>query len=176
MHTRHAVCVLADMQPEHFKSLARRDQLPTIHVPVVSDEKIEDDAGTRGWNRFSDVEAVQIAVSNALAVQMGYADGVSHATASKIVNCNGGAIVDALAKIGPLASGGDVWMSYVAYGDAGGANRSGDLASITLGILSEMANGGSVARIFAINISDVVRKMILRATAAGIAFPHPSDS
>jgi hypothetical protein len=178
MYTRARVCTLAGMDPERFKSLARRDQLPTNFVPIgkhKGDDNIQDEIRTRGWNRFSNFDAACIAVTNALASQMGYADGLTHATASKVVSCNSGAITEALENSKATPNASDIWVGYVAYGNGGGANRAGDLASIALTLLAELNAGEQVARVFAVNVSDVLRTMRQRATEAGFQFPAKGD-
>ena len=164
------------MDPERFKSLARRHQLPTTFVPIGvhrNNEAIRDEIQQRGWNRFSDFEATCIAVANALVREMGLANGVPNETAVKIVSCNGGAIHEALRSIKPSPSAADIWLGYASHGDAGGANHYGDLATVTVKILSDLAQGERPARLILVNVSDVVRSMFERAHAAGIAFPQP---
>src|ERR1700736_6136539 len=85
MFTRGDVCMLTGIDVEDFKNRARRDLLP-----VNADEPCD------GRRRFSNAEVLRIAVADRLVTRIGYADGTSQETASKIASNNAGAIADAL--------------------------------------------------------------------------------
>jgi hypothetical protein len=170
MFTRQAICALADIPVERFKSLVRRDQLPTINVPIggISDAA-RDAAKEPGWNRFSAEDAFMIAVQEGLSRQIGYADGLSYSsqTASRIVANNRDAIQDVL-KSPSHAHSKDRWLGYAgasvdkrASGEnPGGRNVSGILKEV-LETLARDEDG--YTRLFLVNADAVLREVQARA-------------
>jgi hypothetical protein len=178
MYTRQHVCVLANIDVERFKTLARRNQLPTVFVPPMGvNERSLDRMQTPGWNRFPTLDAAKITVSEAFNQQMGYADGLSSTTAAMIASNNSEGILEALQKWAdsPAPSSKDIWVGYAGfYERGGGENVFGTLETVSKR-LSEYSTRAFAsewpARLFLVNVSEVIREMARRAAAAGIQFP-----
>lgn len=77
MFTRQEVCALAAIPVERFKTMIRRDQLPSVHSDAAKDSY-----------RFSAEAAFTIAIQESLSREIGCADGLSLTTASRIVAYN----------------------------------------------------------------------------------------
>lgn len=93
MFSRQDVCALTGIPVARFKSLARRNQLPTPYVPPAgASEDAQDHAKERGWNWFSPIDVLNIAVQERLMMQIGYADGFGADTAANVVTNNAGDI------------------------------------------------------------------------------------
>jgi hypothetical protein len=179
MHTRQDVCALTGIPVERFKTLARRDQLPTFYVPPagVSDE-ILDKVRERNWNWFAPYDVFCIAIQSRLMAEIGYADGLAANTAAKIVANNGGDIgrVFHLAPKGKIEkpSHHDIWIGYLGFTDVdgsnkGGQNLGGSLANIISTIKSADAPG-SKSRLFLVNASAVLREIRQQANLLSIEF------
>lgn len=181
MFTRQDVCALTGIPVERFKSLARRNQLPTIYVPPAgASAGIQDHAKERGWNWFSPIDVLLIAVQERLMAQIGYADGFSADTAAKIVINNAGDIGNILWLASPTigeTSPHDIWVGYLGYtdqvgGDNGGRNVSGSLASIVGWIEAD----ADKSRLVLVNVSAVLRDIRNRADRLNIEFVVPAES
>jgi hypothetical protein len=184
MFSRQDVCALTGIPVERFKSLARRDQLPTIYVPPAgASEDVQDHAKERGWNWFTPIHVLQIAVQERLMAQIGYAGGFGADTAAKIVINNAGDIGRifwlASAPVGE-PSPNDLWIGYLGYTDRvgnsyGGRNLSGSIAAIVAEQVEVDAEGEQPARIVLANVSAVLRDIRNNAARLNIAFPVPAD-
>lgn len=184
MYTRRDVCALTGLSEAQFKNLARRDQFPFERPQTLNSEAYRDDIGAPGWNRFSAVDVLLIAVQQRLMSTIGYADGLGPETARNIVGNNGGAIADMLRA----SVKSDEWIGYVGQpiergGSDGGFNVSGSVAAVFERISrrcvaegdptsSSLFTADSAAeRIFLVNVSEVLRALRSRALAAGLQFP-----
>jgi hypothetical protein len=150
-----------------------------LNLPEQVGEKLAE----TGWNRFSAYDVFLIAVQDRLACQIGYADGVSYETASKIVTNNNMALLDAFKSgIKSKIRGrkvirtkpDDIWLGYmgdISYqGQTGGANTSiygGNLVDIAEGASSSRA---SFMRLYVVNASFVLREVLQRADQLKIIF------
>jgi hypothetical protein len=184
MFSRKDVCALTGIPVVRFKNLARRDQLPTIYVPPAgASEEAQDHAKERGWNWFTPIDVLGIAVQERLMMQIGYADGLGADTAAKIVVGNAGDIGRmfwlASAPVGE-PSPHDLWIGYLGYTDRegksyGGWNISGSLATITAKSIELPAGGQRPSRLALVNVSAVLRDIRNNAARLGITFPVPAD-
>lgn len=182
MFSRQDICALTGIPVARFKSMARRGQLPTTHLPVGATEEIQDQAKERGWNWFSPIDALMIAVQERLMMQIGYADGFGADTAAKIVSNNAGAIGNIYWLSSPTIgepSPHDLWIGYLGYTNQlgetnGGSNLGGALASINDVITADSMNQNP-ARASLVNVSGVLREVRCRAVKLGINFPVPAD-
>jgi hypothetical protein len=184
MFSRQDVCALTGIPVTRFKNLARRDQLPTIYVPPAGvSEDVQDHVKERGWNYFTPIHVLQIAVQERLMMQIGYADGFGADTAAKIVINNAGDIGRifwlASATIGE-PSPDDLWMGYLGFTDRdgknyGGCNVSGTLAAISAEPLKMTAGGRQPTRLALVNVSEVLRSIRNNAVRMNIQFPVPAD-
>lgn len=182
MFTRQDVCALTGIPVERFKSLARRNQLPTVYVPPRgAPEDCQDRAKERGWNWFSPIDVLLIAVQERLTAQIGYADGSDPRTAANVVVNNAGDIGRiywlASSTIGD-ASQDDLWVGYVGHADrlddgSGCSHVGGSLARIMETIGDDTAREGR--RLVLVNVSAVLRDVRTNADRANIMFPVPSD-
>lgn len=166
MFTRQEVCALADIQVERFKSLVRRDQLPTINVPSSgASDSTRDAVREPGWNRFSAFDTFMIAVQESFSREIGYADGLSSKTASMIVSNNRDVIHDVL--LAPSRTR-DQWLGYAGGSPnkpgsnelPGGRNVSGTLKDILRAMEHDEAGH---ARLFLVNVNAVLRDVDARA-------------
>lgn len=164
---RQSVCFLTNIPVERFKTLARRDQLPTLP------DQIEDRDGER--RQYSDLDVLAIAVAERLWCQIGYAEGLLPGPASKIVgNALGG--LDNILFSNPRS---DQWIGYVGQpsergGSLGGYNVAGSLAEIFAAIRAANDEAPS-ERVFLINVSEVFRAIRMRAEKHGIQYPSDSE-
>ncbi|RXG87649.1 hypothetical protein [Bradyrhizobium vignae] len=184
MFSRQDVCALTGIPVARFKSLARRDQLPTAYVPPAgASEEIQDHAKERGWNWFSPIDVLLIAVQERLMMQIGYAEGFAADTAAKVVTNNAGDI----GRIFWLASKTigepsphDLWVGYLGYtdrlgGSHGGRNLSGSLATIVAEQINSDTPEAQPARVVLVNVSAVLRDIRNSATRLNVTFPVPAD-
>lgn len=179
MHTRQDVCALTGIPVERFKTLARRDQLPTFHTtPAGVSDEILDKARERNWNWFAPYDVFRIAIQAQLMAEIGYADGLAASTAEKIVSNNNECIrpVFFLAPKGRIEkpSHHDIWIGYLGFTDAdggnkGGQNLGGSLSNIVSTIKSDERQGHK-SRLFLVNVSAVLREIRQRANRLGIEF------
>lgn len=165
MYTRRDVCTLTGIEESRFKTLARREQLPTLRV-VPNDE----DEQASGWNRFNSFEVIQLAIAERLMCQIGYADGLRPDTAAKIASQCGEGIETALRR-----SAADIWVGYVGVpaergGVDGGMNVHGTFFQIAKR-LAELGDGPA-ERVFLVNVSEVVRAIKQRADEHRLLFPN----
>lgn len=184
MFSRQDVCALTGIPVTRFKNLARRDQLPTIYVPPAgASEEVQDHAKERGWNWFSPIDVLCIAVQERLMMQIGYADGFGADTAAKIVVNNAGDISRifwlASAKIGD-PSPNDLWVGYLGHTDSagnslGGRNLGGSLAKIVAEQIKTDSEDERPARVVLANVSAALRDIRNNAGRLGITFPVPAD-
>ena len=189
MYTRRDVCTLTGLPEAQFKNLARRDQLPFERPRSLNSEEYLDRAEARGWNRFSAIEVLRIAVQHRLMTIIGDVDGLGPETARDIVGDNGSAIQAVL--IAPAASD-DQWIGRVAqptsHGDCdGGFPVSGSLGVVAAKIGQRcfdskdpeskifLSTDAAAERVFLLNVSEVLRAVKLRASAAGIQFSISED-
>lgn len=184
MFSRQDVCALTGIPVARFKSLARRNQLPTPYVPPAgASEDAQDHAKERGWNWFSPIDVLNIAVQERLMMQIGYADGFGADTAANVVTNNAGDIGRifwlASARIGE-PSPHDLWVGYLGYtdrlgGSYGGRNLSGSLAAIVAEQINSDSDDGQAARVALVNVSAVLRDIRNSAIRLNITFPVPAD-
>lgn len=188
MFSRQDVCALTGISVARFKSLARRDQLPTTYVPPAgASEDTQDHAKERGWNWFSPVDVLLIAVQERLMMQIGYADGYADGssadTAAKIVINNAGDIGRIFWLASPTIgepSPHDLWVGYLGYtdrlgGSYGGRNIGGSLATIVAEQVKVDTAGEQPARLVLVNVSAVLRDIRNNAARLNITFPVPAD-
>jgi len=170
MYTRRDVCGLTGIDETRFKTLARRDQLPTLLAERGPDESHRDEGRVRGWNRFTSFEVIQIAVAERLMCQIGYADGVRPETAAKIASQCGNGIARMLGK----PNGPDIWVGYVGSPvEHGGADGGQDVADTILQIAKKIADlRPSAERVFLVNVGEVIRTIEQRAERFNILFPN----
>ncbi|MBH5400446.1 hypothetical protein HZZ13_22010 [Bradyrhizobium sp. CNPSo 4010] len=182
MFTRQDVCAMTGIPVAAFKTRARRDQLPTVNVPSQgATDEIRDRAKERGWNWFSPVDVLLIAVQERLMMEIGYADGSSAATAAKIVECNAGDIGHMYWLASPTIgepSPHDLWVGYLGYTDqggrnSGGRNLGGDLVSVLGQLKADVEQ--QKARLVLVNASTVLRDIRNNAARFNITFPVPAD-
>jgi hypothetical protein len=173
LKTRKDVCNLIEMDVEQFKTHARRDQFPTFYI-AYADEKNLDAVGERGWNRFSDLEIVQIAVFERLMCEMGYAKGLPPDSA-KLISINAGG---AIQRIFEKQFSVDQWVGYVAGRD-GGANVDGSLIEICARVEKLYAKSPNSrpkpGRIFLVNVSEIIRRLRARAARLKISFGEDGE-
>ncbi len=158
MFTRQEVCDLADIKPERFKTLIRRDQLPAVLSQVAEDE----DANL---HRFSAEATVLIAIQENLSRQIGYADGLSSKTAAQIVSQHRAVIRDVLMAPASTRSR-ERWLGYaggtpIKLGDPpGGRDVSGTLKEVVKVLERDEYDH---ARLFLANVDAVLREVDARA-------------
>jgi hypothetical protein len=177
MHTRQDVCALTGIPVERFKTLARREQLPTVCVPPTgTSEETLDRVRERNWNWFTPIDVFRIAIQSRLMSEIGY-DGLAASTAANIVISNSSDIgnVFHLASKGKIekSSHHDIWIGYLGITDADDKNNvcrdlSGSLANIVSTIKS--VDQGHKSRLFLVNASAVLREIRQRANRLGIEF------
>jgi hypothetical protein len=167
MFTRQEVCTLTEIPVERIKSLVRRQELPTAFflVPSLSDTR-RDQIKERGWNRFSALEVFSIAVQESLFRQIGYADGLSAETASRIAGNNAHALVEVLSSPSKVSRK-DKWVGYAGSEregtdaeNPGGRNIFGTLEDILKTL--QRGDDGHV-RLFLANADAVLREVQARA-------------
>jgi hypothetical protein len=157
-HKRQTVCALSAIPVARFKTLARRHQLPKLVDAEYDDEG--DDEGS-----YSDLDVLAIAVAERLMCQLGYSDGLPPGAAQQIVSNSLGLLEH------PFTAGrADHWIGYVGQ-TSGGYNVSGTLAQILAEVRSASEECGPAARIFIVNVSDVLRDVKARAERLELPFP-----
>lgn len=182
MFTRQDVCALTGIPVERFKSLARRNQLPTVYAPPRgAPEDCQDRAKERGWNWFSPIDVLLIAVQERLTAQIGYADGSDTGTATNVVVNNAGDIGRIFWLASPTIgdpSPDDLWVGYVGHADrldgsSGCSHLGGSLARIMQKAGGDTAQEG--ARLVLVNVSAVLRDVRTNADRLKITFPVPAN-
>jgi hypothetical protein len=178
MFSRQATCDLTGISVEQFKTLARRDQLPITLTPNPSTRAVWESAGERGWNRFTSFEVFKIAVFERLLSEIGYADGLGTQTALKIVD-NGGMLADVFEmcrNCNGVPKRADIWIGYLGIANdkssrnVGGRNLAGVLKDILSSVQKEAVEPFSPARLFLVNVSAVMRAVLIRSEKLKIAF------
>jgi hypothetical protein len=173
LKTRKDVCNLTEIDVEQFKTHARRDQLPTFYIPYADEQNL-DAVGERGWNRFSDLEVVQIAVFERLMCEMGYAKGLAPDSAKVIAFNASGAIQRIFEQEFTI----DQWVGYMASRD-GGQNVDGSLTEIFERIDTFCRQSAKAQpkpeRIFLVNVSEIIRTLRTRAADLKISFGEEED-
>jgi hypothetical protein len=170
MFQRKEVCKLTGIEEGRFKILAHRGQLPSLQA----EDEGADAQEAAGWKRYSALDVLMIALAERLMGQIGYADGLRPDTAAKIVsNALSGLDLDPLAAD---TAPDDRWIGYVGEPAEpgsidGGWNVSGSVAQVALRIVESAADGNRPARVFLINVSEVLREVRHRAEAGQITFP-----
>ena len=156
--TRQAACTLAGLEVEHFKSLARREQLAVV-----------------GQSGFSRLDVAKLAVQAALLAQIGAAGGLDPKTSAMIAASQ----ADELARELDRSTGPDFWIGYVGQPLArsgptkfdGGYHVSGDLPWIAARVTGTRGKGEPGAmRLFLVNVTEVLREVRLRAMLANVQF------
>ena len=151
MYLRSEVCELTGIQPERFKTLLRRDQLP-VHFILAKE---------RAWYRYSSEEVLAVALAEQFMCKIGYADGLPPGVSTAIVEGTRGLMFKPFA-----ARRRDWWIGYVGFDKPnGGQNLAGTLPQI----FRKVAVKG--LRLFLVNVDETLREIKARAQSAGIAFP-----
>jgi hypothetical protein len=184
MFTRQDVCALTGIPVAAFKTRARRNQLPTVVANGAfnnAPEDIRDHAKERGWNWFSPIDVLLIAVQQRLMMEIGYSDGYGADTAANVVTKNASEIGRIYWLASPTIdkpSPHDLWVGYVGFTDHEGRASGGrEIGGHIEGILSSIAADGDrqKARLGIVNVSAVLRDVRNNAARCNISFPVPAD-
>ncbi|MFN3349465.1 hypothetical protein [Pseudorhodoplanes sp.] len=169
-YSRQDCCALAAIDDERFKTMVRRQQIPVPHSPRRSGSARRSDAA------FSEIDILVVAVGEAIRASVGQDRGLPADSAMRLALAAREYIERAFKQ---RMAGGDLWAGIVvgrvflssrSFGFKTAWYVGGSLSDVMTQIEREQGVSGEPVRVFAVNISAVIREVIERADHAGIPF------